>query len=436
MSNATRAFSASLVCLLSGVAALAGPITPPPGPVASTFKTLTEVEPRIAINATNTPGDADSAFRIAISGSYYLTGNIIVTAADKHGIEIAASGVTIDLNGFILAGPLGAAFDGVAASAAGLRNIEVRNGTISGFGGDGVDFQAMQASACVVRDLRVRGNSGAGIRVGPASSVIACTVYENSTDGIVADPGCSIASCLSSSNGFIGIRASTGANISGCTANVNGTIGISAGANSRISDCTGASNGTLGIAASNSTFSLSSASGNGTHGFSISSGSTITACTADRNDGNGISGVDDNTISGCTTADNGGEGISVASGNSISGCSSVANTSNGIQVFSRNLVTNNSCTGNGVGDGAGILVLGSYCRLEGNHCTSADRGIDVDGTFSIIIGNTCGDNGVNWTIATGNSYGPIVNASFGASVNGSTAASTLGSTDPHANISR
>ncbi|MCH8150310.1 MAG: hypothetical protein IH987_20420, partial [Planctomycetes bacterium] len=38
----------------------AGNLNPPSGPVTPTMKTLTEVEPRIAINATNTPGDASS----------------------------------------------------------------------------------------------------------------------------------------------------------------------------------------------------------------------------------------------------------------------------------------------------------------------------------------------------------------------------------------
>ena len=81
----------------------AGPLDPPAGPVTSTYKTLTEVEPRIAISATNTPGDADSVFKITQPGSYYLTGNI-TGVVGKHGIEIAVSGVTLDLGGFDLVG--------------------------------------------------------------------------------------------------------------------------------------------------------------------------------------------------------------------------------------------------------------------------------------------------------------------------------------------
>src|SRR5678815_1587099 len=99
-----------------------GPLTPPGAP-APTMKTLDQVEPRVAINATNTPGDDDSLFKITQPGSYYLTGNI-TGVAGKHGIEIAASGVTLDLNGFDLVGVAGMGpFDGVSATVVGLTNI-------------------------------------------------------------------------------------------------------------------------------------------------------------------------------------------------------------------------------------------------------------------------------------------------------------------------
>ena len=47
----------------------AGDLNPPPGIVESTMKTLTEVEPRTAINAVNTPGSATSIFGISQPGS-------------------------------------------------------------------------------------------------------------------------------------------------------------------------------------------------------------------------------------------------------------------------------------------------------------------------------------------------------------------------------
>src|SRR2546423_12808745 len=50
----------------------AGPLDPPAGPVTSSNKTLGEVEPRTPVNATNTPGDGISLFKITQPGSYYL----------------------------------------------------------------------------------------------------------------------------------------------------------------------------------------------------------------------------------------------------------------------------------------------------------------------------------------------------------------------------
>src|SRR5262252_4521225 len=90
-----------LLLVLAASVALAGPLNPPPGPVASSYKTLTEVEPRTAINAANTPGDSGCLFKITQPGSYYLAANV-QGVAGKSGIDIASGNVTIDLNGFSL----------------------------------------------------------------------------------------------------------------------------------------------------------------------------------------------------------------------------------------------------------------------------------------------------------------------------------------------
>src|SRR6185436_1945782 len=94
----------------SCVSALAfgGDLNPPAGPVGPTMKPLSEIEPRIAISALTTPGDADSLFRITQPGSYYLTGNV-TGVSGKSGIGIASSGVTLDLSGFELLGVAGSA---------------------------------------------------------------------------------------------------------------------------------------------------------------------------------------------------------------------------------------------------------------------------------------------------------------------------------------
>jgi len=374
--NRTRIITAAALTLTAAGLLLAGPLTPPAGPVTSTYKTLTEVEPRIAINLTNTPGDANSLFKITQPGSYYLTGNI-TGVAGRHGVEIAASGVTLDLMGFDLSGIPGmGAFDGVSATANSLINITVRNGSVRAWGDDGVDLGSNFVENSAVIDVRASGNAGSGI---------------------TTDDGCTISGCSAFQNSGSGISASTGCTISNCTAYDNTDNGISAG-----------------------------------------DGCTITGCTANSNTGNGISSGGGSTITGCSASFNTGSGISASFGSTISNCTVRANALDGIVVTSQCLVLANTCSGNGNGgDGAGIHATGADNRIEGNNCINADRGIDVDVAGNIIIKNTCSGNTFNWSIAIGNSFGPIVVAGTNAAVvntNGAVAGN-LGSTDPNANFS-
>ena len=99
------------------------------------MKTLDEVEPRIAINATNTPGDASNTFIISQPGSYYMIGDI-TGEIGKNGIRISAAGVTLDLMGFTLDGVAGS-LDGVNVSVF-RENIVIRNGHIRDWGASGI----------------------------------------------------------------------------------------------------------------------------------------------------------------------------------------------------------------------------------------------------------------------------------------------------------
>ena len=132
----TRTLAPTLaLTLLAGAAALAGPLNPPAGPVVSTYKTMTDVEPRTAVSAAGTPGDATSVVRITQPGSYYLTGNI-TGVAGKSGVVIAANNVTLDLNGFNIHG----GDSGVSTTVSLWKDIEVRNGSIDGCTGYGLDL--------------------------------------------------------------------------------------------------------------------------------------------------------------------------------------------------------------------------------------------------------------------------------------------------------
>ena len=392
-----RAGRLALATLAVGfVAAVAGPLNPPAGPVAPP----PGPGPRTASNDANTPGDADSLFKITQPGSYYLTGNI-TGVTGKHGIEIAASGVTIDLNGFSLLGLSSAsAFDGIAVSTPNLSAITIRNGSIRNWGDDGVDLRSVFIAGTAIIDVRAADNVD------------------------------------------VGIAASDNAVINGCSATNNGT-GIFVSANSTIVGCAALQNTTTGIrTSSGATISSSTSVNNGGDGFSIANGSTITGCSAFFNSGNGIVASFGSSITACSTYDNDLNGIVAGSGCTVSGCTARLNTLDGIRINSDCVVLNNACStnGNSAGDGAGIHVLGSDNRIEGNNCSFADRGIDIDFAGNIIIRNTCSGNTVDWDIVANNIYGPIIDRRIPSplpntpAVSGTAAASTLGSTDANANF--
>ncbi len=135
------------IFLGGAVIANAGGLNPPVGPIAPTMKTLAEVEARIAVNSTNTPGDATSAFKITQPGSYYLTGNITGVAA-KYGVAITASGVTLDLNGFDMLGVAGS-LDGVSGTVIGLANIAIVNGSVRYWGAMASTLRRLEYPAAV-----------------------------------------------------------------------------------------------------------------------------------------------------------------------------------------------------------------------------------------------------------------------------------------------
>lgn len=375
---------------------IAGPLNPPVGAVTSTGKTLTEVEPRIAINATNTPGDNDatpSLYKITQPGSYYLTGNI-VGVSGKRGIEVIASGVTIDLNGFEMSGVAGS-LAGIGSTTNGLRDISVKNGSVRNWGGAGVDFATNVVNNAIITEVRASGNGAGGIHAGYRANVSQCGSYSNSGFGITVGSDSTVHACNAVSNTSDGISGTTSCSVTNCTANSSGNAGISF------------------------------------------SGSSITNCTASANTGNGINNGGGGTVHACTANDNDGHGINMGAG-TVSNCTVRVNTRSGIIVSDSCIVLNNACSANGLltGDGAGIFATGSDNRIEGNNCFFADRGIDVDGIGNIIIRNSCSGNTTNWTIAAGNVFGAILDrtAPGSAAISGNSAPSSLGTTDANANF--
>lgn len=242
------ALIASSLALAAGSAVLtAGPLDPPAGPVGSSYKTLTEVEPRTAVGPATTPGDADSVYRISQPGSYYLTANLLGVAT-KHGIEIDADGVTLDLSGFEALGTAGT-LDGVRV-VPGRRGITVRDGTLRGWKGAGLSaVGGPNADACLYQDLRVVGNgtdeNSYALDVGGASSVVNCVATSNLGTGIRGNNGTLIANCAATGNTGDGIICGAGT-VRDCLARGNAFDGIRAGI-SVVTGCSSTANAGAGI---------------------------------------------------------------------------------------------------------------------------------------------------------------------------------------------
>lgn len=148
MVHAHRVLSASLVLLASVGVAIAGSLTPPPGPIAPEMKDLNALEPRRILGTV--PGTAQCVHRITEPGQYVVTADIIVPAG-KHGILLdlppgTTAPVTIDMNGFEVRGQPGS-LDGVRRSGAFIAaDFNYRDGAVVGMGGDGVHIENMNGA--------------------------------------------------------------------------------------------------------------------------------------------------------------------------------------------------------------------------------------------------------------------------------------------------
>ena len=346
--------------------AFAGPITPPPGPVMST----PGPEPRVAINATNTPGDADSVYRITAPGSYFLTGNL-TGVTGKHGIEIAAWGVTIDLVGFELVGTASGTLNGITVNAGGPKGVTILNGTVRGWGGDGVSISL--ANGGRVEGVVATDNLGDGLSLGDYMAVSGCSSYDNEGAGIIIGFGASLTNSASASNGGNGISAGNGATITNCSSLYSGANGITLGSNCVLVAST----------------SMQSAS----------------------------------------------DGVRATGGSSVIDCVVNENTLDGIEASSDCVITGNTCHDNGTGTsgGAGIRVTGGSCRVFGNVCTDSQIGIDVDASGSFIGGNMCSGNLTNWSVASGNVCF-VVDAATNAAFSGDSGGTSPGSTGAWTNF--
>lgn len=356
---------------------LAGPLTPLPDPVSST----TGPEPRIAINDTNTPGDSDSVYRITSPGSYYLTENV-VGVEFENGIVIAASNVTIDLNGFTMRG-IPTSTHGIYAES-GVKAISVRNGVVAGWT-DGVNL--VESTECVVEDVSAHRNFR-GIAVGSFAIVSGCRARLNTSFAIHAIDDSRVIECVVRDNASTGIFAESRTSIVSCTVAGNEGQGLSVGIDSEVRDC------------------------------SISENAAFGATLGDRS-----------SITDCTVATN-ASGIYMSSGSRAIGCMVYGNDDEGVWVGSHCVLERNQIDANG---GIGIYVEWSDNTVMHNTIRLCGEGVRVEGTGNVLGRNTCSRNDLNWNVGSSNSC-LVVAGVDGPAISGDAGGVSLGSSDPLANF--
>jgi hypothetical protein len=199
------------------------------------------IDQKKALAGSVTPGDA-AGFPVTLSvpGSYKLTGNLIVPAG-LSGVEITASGVTLDLNGFNVSGPVTCTRDQATSAVTCISTFPtaigvqlkapgntVRNGGVRGFyqgvhvlGGDqldglliehnyynGVSASNHEGARTLIRNVRSQFNGFDGIGL-PDALVTGSTAGGNGRHGFRLSRGVLLDSVAFANKG-IGI---TGNNI-------------------------------------------------------------------------------------------------------------------------------------------------------------------------------------------------------------------------------
>ena len=339
--------------------ATAGPLSPPPGPIGSTGRTVQEIYDRIArtdvglaeprIPVQSLPGSATALHVISQPGSYYLTGNIIGEPG-KNGIEVESDFVSLDLCGYSVSGGLGT-LKGIMVQG-GRVGLEVVNGVIAGW-----EQESIHAQSCigmVLGNLRAYGDvlglgpGGTAILVGPDALIHQVLVRRKGL-GFFTDDGALLIGCaaIRCEGGYFLRRA-------------------------QVTDCLSLRN--------NST------------GFYVEQAGLIDRCEARENNGDGIQahGHSGTLIRNCNCISNVVHGVNVAA------CTDVS-------VLECNLARN---------AGAGVHVnIGHEVRIEGNNMANNAVGIELlSGSFACVaLRNKMAANGVAFNNAGVNSHGPIVN---------------------------
>jgi hypothetical protein len=416
----------------------AGPLNPPAGVVSSTNKTLSELEPRIALNLANTPGDATSVLKITQRGSYYLTASF-TGLPGRNGIVIDAPDVTLDLNGFSIQGAPGT-LNGVLLTNQAGGNIVIKNGVLRSWIQSGIDMSASISGVISVEDMRISGCGSHGIIGVNDVTVARCNLTSNGGRGVSLGTSCTVTDTVANANALIGFLLGDRAVVTRCVARTNGGAGFDLGSRISITQCEAISNGGAGYRTSlTGRIDRCNSMGNTGHGVLAGQWSSVTACHVTNSQIDGINVGSESTVQGCTVSNSTQDGVSTGSLCNVLNCTVGTSGRDGIRTGAICTVQGNTCVQFASGPfGAIAIHVSGDCTVSDNHCSNHATGIKTDFGGNFIVRNTCSDNGTNWNISFNNLFGPVVDltAAVDPGFNGNAAASSISSTHPNANFSR
>ncbi|MEM0982711.1 MAG: right-handed parallel beta-helix repeat-containing protein [Planctomycetota bacterium] len=450
--------AATSLCVSLAGPALAGPLTPPAGAVAPTGETLTElgdrVEPRTPISQETTPGDAAAQFVITQAGSYYLTENILLLTTSAA-IDVRADNVTLDLNGFTIAGLSPAGGTGIRATS--QRAVTIRNGVLNGWENAvnctssfettlegltsrfALDIAFRAGNESIIRDCRAIDAGNVGFFASVSTFVADSKAFNCAGDGFLLGSDSIVRDCRAIGNDRDGFRVNGTAVYERCVALNNFLNGFTGGSNTVMTSCTSTGNRETGIDVGfSSVVTDSVASENTLDGIDADSRCIVRGCTTGRNDRDGIRVDFGSSVIDSIASRNGADGIDASSNCRVEACSATENDANGIVIRSNSVAVGNLSEGNARGsgeDGTGIVATSSGAVIERNRVISNRRGIETTFDGCLVIGNIASDNVSDFVLVAGTRHGPIVEAGQTlVPINNTTAPGTLNTTDPHANI--
>jgi len=209
----TAFFLLGLLSILNSQTASAQGSLLPPGPPAPIMKTLDQIEPRKPLKTSDLP------VTITQPGSYYLSESINFTKKNLTAIVLASNNVTIDLNGFTMTGPwtTGQATGSAIATAwnTHIENIRIQNGTITHWGGPGIDLNIANLDSGIdgpgtcwqyyLSQVTSTNNGGTGITATARGFIDHCIASYNAGDGIYVMHWTTISNCILHGNMESGI---------------------------------------------------------------------------------------------------------------------------------------------------------------------------------------------------------------------------------------